>query len=145
MSSNDAALLGKQKELLMERLSDFEATNRTLRKMLRDRHEREASSLRMAEQRDLLLKKLSETEDLYQRLRSEVLDKDRQLADFRLQLDAQRVKSLCLFRVPDIDLPVGFLLGLQFSCLLYICRTRMLLSMVFKHRWKIPEVICRNS
>ena len=91
MSSNDAAMLSKQKELLMERLADFEATNRTLRKMLRDRHEHEAASLRLTEQRDLLLKKLSETEDLYQRLRTEILDKERQLVDYRLQLDAQRV------------------------------------------------------
>ena len=91
MSSNDAAMLSKQKELLMERLADFEATNRTLRKMLRDRHEREAAGLRLTEQRDLLLKKLSETEDLYQRLRTEILDKERQLVDYRLQLDAQRV------------------------------------------------------
>ena len=91
MSSNDAAMLSKQKALLMERLADFEATNRTLRKMLRDRHEREAASLRLTEQRDLLLKKLSETEDLYQRLRTEILDKERQLVDYRLQLDAQRV------------------------------------------------------
>ncbi len=87
-------MLAKQKELLMERLADFEATNRTLRKLLRDRHESEASGLRLAEQRDLLLKKLSETEDLQQRLRTDLLEKDRQLSDCRLQLDAQRVSAI---------------------------------------------------
>ena len=97
MSSNDAAMLSKQKELLMERLADFEATNRTLRKMLRDRHEREAASLRLTEQRDLLLKKLSETEDLNQRLRTDVIEKERRLVDCKLQLDAQRVNFKSLF------------------------------------------------
>lgn len=56
-------MLTKQKDLLLERIGDFEASNRMLRKMLRDRHEEEADSARLAEQRDLLLKKLSETED----------------------------------------------------------------------------------
>ena len=66
MSTTDAAMLAKQKELLMQRLTDFEATNRGLRKMLRDRHEQEATALRLSEQRDLLLKKLTETEDSLQ-------------------------------------------------------------------------------
>ncbi len=63
ISSSDTAMLAKQKELLMERLADFEATNHSLRKMLRDRHEEEAASMRLSEQRDLLLRKLSETEN----------------------------------------------------------------------------------
>ena len=66
MSENDGTLLAKQKELLMQRLADFESTNRTLRRMLRERHEQEAASLRLSEQRDLLLTKLSETEDTVQ-------------------------------------------------------------------------------
>ena len=50
----------------MERLADFDVTNRALRALLRDRHEQEAAGVRLAEQRDLLLKKLSETEDRVQ-------------------------------------------------------------------------------
>lgn len=52
----------RQRESLLDRLNDFEATNRTLRAMLRERHEQEASAGRVVEQRDLLLKKLTETE-----------------------------------------------------------------------------------
>ena len=52
----------RQRESLLERLTEFEATNRTLRAMLRERHEQEANAGRVAEQRDLLLKKLTETE-----------------------------------------------------------------------------------
>ncbi len=66
MSTADSAMLAKQKELLMDRLTDFEETNRTLRRMLRERHEQEAANMRLSEQRDLLLKKLSETEDSLQ-------------------------------------------------------------------------------
>ena len=66
MSSTDTAMLAKQKELLLDRLADFESTNRALRRMLRQRHQEEADGLRLAEQRDLLLRKLSETEDGYQ-------------------------------------------------------------------------------
>jgi len=47
----------------MQRLSDFEIANRTLRTMLRERHEQESNTLRLSEQRDLLLRKLSEMED----------------------------------------------------------------------------------
>ena len=66
MSATDSAMLSKQKSLLMERLTDFETTNRTLRHLLRDRHEQEAAGLRLGEQRDLLLRKLSETEETAQ-------------------------------------------------------------------------------
>ena len=66
MTESDGAMLARQKELLIERLADFEATNRALRRMLRDRHEEEAAGGRLAEQRDLLLRKLSETEERVQ-------------------------------------------------------------------------------
>ena len=59
-------MLNKQKELLLERLTEFEFTNRSLRRMLRERHEEEANSMRLREQRDLLLLKLRETEDAVQ-------------------------------------------------------------------------------
>ena len=66
LSSTDSQMLNKQKELLLERLMEFELTNRSLRRMLRERHEEEANSMRLREQRDLLLLKLRETEDSVQ-------------------------------------------------------------------------------
>ena len=62
LSQQDFVTMQRQRESLLKRLADFEATNRTLREMLRERHEEEASAGRIAEQRDLLLKKLTETE-----------------------------------------------------------------------------------
>ena len=93
MSSSDSAMLAKQKELLMERLHDFESTNRALRRLLRDRHEQEAAGLRLSEQRDILLRKLSETEDTVQRMRGDILERDRVITDMRMQVNAQKVFS----------------------------------------------------
>lgn len=62
MSAGDSARLAKQKDLLLEKLADFEATNRTLRRLLREQHKQEAASLRLGEQRDLLIKKLADTD-----------------------------------------------------------------------------------
>jgi len=44
MSSSDINTLTRQKELLLQKLSTFEETNRTLRKLLREQHSREVSS-----------------------------------------------------------------------------------------------------
>ena len=96
ISSSDSAVLMKQKELLMERLADFEATNLALRQVLRDRHEDEATSLCLAEQRDILLKKLSETEDVNQKLRRKLLDKDEDVAQLTIQINAQRDENVAI-------------------------------------------------
>ena len=44
MSSSDINTLTRQKELLLQKLSTFEETNRTLRELLREQHNREVSS-----------------------------------------------------------------------------------------------------
>lgn len=58
----DSARYGKQKDVLLEKLADFEATNRTLRRLLREQHQAEAAALKMVEQRDTLVIKLSDSE-----------------------------------------------------------------------------------
>ena len=60
MSNTDSNRLAKQKDLLLEKLSDFESTNRTLRRLLRDQHYAETAAIRVGEQRDLLLRKLTD-------------------------------------------------------------------------------------
>ncbi len=60
--SADSAMLSKQKQLVMDRLREFEEGNRELRTLLHQRHEEDAASLRLMEQRDLLLRKLSEAD-----------------------------------------------------------------------------------
>lgn len=62
ISQGDSARLAKTKDLLLEKLADFEATNRTLRRLLREQHKQEAAALRLSEQRDMLIKKLADTD-----------------------------------------------------------------------------------
>jgi len=62
ISQSDSARLTKQKDLLLEKLADFEATNRTLRRILREQHKQEAASIRLSEQRDILIKRLADTD-----------------------------------------------------------------------------------
>lgn len=45
MSGHDSKLLAKQRELLLDRLQDFEDTNRGLRKMLKEQHKIEVCVL----------------------------------------------------------------------------------------------------
>uniref|UniRef100_A0A8C7IV79 Outer dense fiber protein 2 n=1 Tax=Oncorhynchus kisutch TaxID=8019 RepID=A0A8C7IV79_ONCKI len=63
MSGTESSLLARQKELLLQKLETFEATNITLRHLLREQHGRELESTRMSEQKDVLLKRLTDTEE----------------------------------------------------------------------------------
>lgn len=96
LSTSDSTHLNKQKDLLMTRLLDFESTNRALRQLLRERHEQESSSLRLLEQRDVLLKKLTETEESNQRLRSEVINKEREMCEYKMGMTAQREENVAM-------------------------------------------------
>ena len=62
LTSADQARLAKQKEAFLDTMADFESTNRTLRRLLRDQHRLEASGLRLSEQRDILMRKLAESD-----------------------------------------------------------------------------------
>ncbi|KAI1900679.1 hypothetical protein AGOR_G00052390 [Albula goreensis] len=62
VSGSDSTLLGRQRDLLMQKLETFEGTNRALRHLLREHHGHETNLIRLSEQRDLLMKKLSDSE-----------------------------------------------------------------------------------
>lgn len=62
ISSTDSTRLSRHKDLLMEKMADFEATNKALRRILREQHEYEAAAIRLGEQRDVLLKKLADSD-----------------------------------------------------------------------------------
>lgn len=54
--------MNKHKDSLLEKLTDFEATNRALRRLLREQHQAETAAIRLGEQRDLLMRRLSEAD-----------------------------------------------------------------------------------
>uniref|UniRef100_A0A8D1G9E4 Outer dense fiber protein 2 n=1 Tax=Sus scrofa TaxID=9823 RepID=A0A8D1G9E4_PIG len=61
MTCTDINTLTRQKELLLQKLSTFEETNRTLRDLLREQHCKEDSE-RLMEQQGALLKRLAEAD-----------------------------------------------------------------------------------
>uniref|UniRef100_A0A8C2WYB1 Outer dense fiber protein 2 n=1 Tax=Cyclopterus lumpus TaxID=8103 RepID=A0A8C2WYB1_CYCLU len=61
-SVSGLCVLARQKELLLQKLETFEATNRTLRQLLRDQQGSQMESIRESEQKDALLQRLADTE-----------------------------------------------------------------------------------
>uniref|UniRef100_A0A7N8Y3U3 Outer dense fiber protein 2 n=1 Tax=Mastacembelus armatus TaxID=205130 RepID=A0A7N8Y3U3_9TELE len=63
LSGSESLLLARQKELLLQKLETFEATNRTLRHLLREQHgSRQVESVQLSEQKDELMTRLADTE-----------------------------------------------------------------------------------
>ena len=48
MSAADTTLLTRQREMLIQKLDEFERTNKALRKMLRDMHFREVNKIQIS-------------------------------------------------------------------------------------------------
>ncbi|XP_052092017.1 outer dense fiber protein 2-like isoform X5 [Mytilus californianus] len=109
ISSSDSNRLSRQKDLLLEKMADFEATNKALRRILREQHEYEAAAIRLGEQRDVLLKKLADSDRRNERIHIELDDRDRHIRELRGQISAQRNK------IKDNDEEVATLSGLQHS------------------------------
>uniref|UniRef100_A0A671QQV9 Outer dense fiber protein 2 n=1 Tax=Sinocyclocheilus anshuiensis TaxID=1608454 RepID=A0A671QQV9_9TELE len=86
MSGSDSTLLTRQKELLLQKLETFESTNRALRHLLREQHNREMESLRLLEQKDVLLKKLSDVEHILVKLQ----DKDKEINQLTSLLESEK-------------------------------------------------------
>uniref|UniRef100_A0A8C1HRD1 Outer dense fiber protein 2 n=2 Tax=Cyprinus carpio TaxID=7962 RepID=A0A8C1HRD1_CYPCA len=54
--------LGRQHDLLEQKLDTFVETNRTLRRLLREQHGRETDALRLSDEKEMLMRKLTESE-----------------------------------------------------------------------------------
>uniref|UniRef100_A0A3Q2GE98 Outer dense fiber protein 2 n=1 Tax=Cyprinodon variegatus TaxID=28743 RepID=A0A3Q2GE98_CYPVA len=74
--------LAHQKDLLLKKLETFEATNRTLRQLLREQME----SIGLSEQKEVLLKRLADTEAEKAKLQ----EKDRELHQLSNLLDSEK-------------------------------------------------------
>ncbi|XP_052381987.1 outer dense fiber protein 2-like [Oncorhynchus keta] len=96
MSGTESSLLARQKELLLQKLETFEATNRTLRHLLREPHGHEVplESTRMSEQKDVLLKRLTDTEAenshvITQNIVVKLQEKEREVKQLTTLLDTE--------------------------------------------------------
>ncbi|CAB4021907.1 Hypothetical predicted protein, partial [Paramuricea clavata] len=63
MSSGDVVNLIRQKESLLRKLADFEATNKALRKLLKEQSQYESNGKRLIGQQDVLLQRLAQTNE----------------------------------------------------------------------------------
>ncbi|XP_071012413.1 outer dense fiber protein 2-like isoform X4 [Oncorhynchus clarkii lewisi] len=90
LSKADAALLGRQQELLTKKIETFESTNRTLQELLRECHEREIESLRTSEQRQGLLKRLADTEAEKIHLATKLNNKEKEATQLAVRLDSEK-------------------------------------------------------
>ncbi|KAL8602079.1 hypothetical protein ACOMHN_007349 [Nucella lapillus] len=101
MTSAESVRLNKLKEAFFEKMADFEAANRALRRLLREHHRSEGEAVRLLEQREVLLKKVADGDAYNERLRIELQDRDRAIDDLRGQVMAQREESAALGNLQD--------------------------------------------
>ncbi|XP_041753528.1 outer dense fiber protein 2 isoform X3 [Coregonus clupeaformis] len=78
------------KEMLLQKLETFEATNRTLSHLLREQHGREVESMRMSEQKDVLLKRLTDTQAENSNLLVKLQQKEREVTQLTALLDTEK-------------------------------------------------------
>ncbi|XP_035523524.1 outer dense fiber protein 2 [Morone saxatilis] len=90
LSGSESSVLARQKELLLQKLETFEATNRTLRHLLREQHGTQMDSMRLSEQKDALLKRLADTEAENAQLVVKLQEKDREVDQLSRLLDTEK-------------------------------------------------------
>jgi len=62
MSAAESAAFTRQREAMLQKLEEFERTNKVLRRMLRDMQEKEEEELQLRQQQELLLRKLTDAD-----------------------------------------------------------------------------------
>ncbi|KAL6114910.1 odf2 [Pungitius sinensis] len=90
LSKAEPASLGRQRELLMEKIQMFDNTNHSLRELLRERSGNERESLVWAEQKDALRQRLSACEAENVRLSAKLTNKEREASQLALHLDFEK-------------------------------------------------------
>ncbi|KAM8828132.1 outer dense fiber protein 2 isoform 2-T4 [Spinachia spinachia] len=90
LSASDSSVLVRQKELLLQKLETFEATNRNLRHLLREQHGSQMESLRWSEQKDALLQRLAATEADNAHLVVKLQEKDREVNQLAKCIDTEK-------------------------------------------------------
>ncbi|XP_018557453.1 LOW QUALITY PROTEIN: outer dense fiber protein 2 [Lates calcarifer] len=90
LSGSESSVLARQKGLLLQKLETFEATNRTLRHLLREQHGSQMESIRVSEQKDALLKRLADTEAENAHLVVKLQEKDEELNQLSKLLDTEK-------------------------------------------------------
>ncbi|XP_063000949.1 outer dense fiber protein 2 isoform X1 [Elgaria multicarinata webbii] len=90
MTVSDINTLTRQKELLLQKLSTFEETNRTLRDLLREQHNREKDSQKLAEQQAALMKRLTDSDAEKAQLIKKLQEKEKEVDDLMVQMQTEK-------------------------------------------------------
>eukprot|EP00061_Rhincodon_typus_P017151 g45718.t1 len=87
---SESNLLQRQKELLLQKLETFDATNRVVRQLLKEQHSQETDALRLFEQKEALLEKLAQSEAENARLSMKLQEVENQIDQLRIQYRTEK-------------------------------------------------------
>ncbi|XP_044051158.1 outer dense fiber protein 2-like isoform X2 [Siniperca chuatsi] len=90
LSKLHAASLGRQQELLLEKIEMFDNTNHSLRELLRERSEYERESAVWSEQKDALKKRIADSEAENIRLLAKLTNKEKEASKLAEHLDFEK-------------------------------------------------------
>ncbi|KAM3611928.1 uncharacterized protein V6R79_026028 [Siganus canaliculatus] len=90
MSKLNAASLGRERELLLEKIEMFDHTNHSLRELLREWSENERESLMWSEQKDTLKRRMTDAEAENIRLLARLTNKEKEVSKLAEQLDFKK-------------------------------------------------------
>ncbi|KAJ8388745.1 hypothetical protein AAFF_G00129780 [Aldrovandia affinis] len=90
LSESDSTLLGRERDLLMQKLETFEGTNRGLRRLLREHHRDETDLMRLSEQREMLMKKLTDSEAEKTNLLVRLHDREKEVDQLTVHLETEK-------------------------------------------------------
>ncbi|XP_072908494.1 outer dense fiber protein 2 isoform X3 [Hemitrygon akajei] len=97
MSTSECNLLSRQKELLMQKLETFDASNRAVRDLLKEQHAQETDALRLFDLKEALLEKLaqSEAENAHLLVKMQEIENqtDQLLAQYQTEKDNARAAA----------------------------------------------------
>ncbi|XP_039634983.1 outer dense fiber protein 2 isoform X1 [Perca fluviatilis] len=94
LSGSESSVLARQQELLLQKLETFEATNRTLRHLLREQHgSQQMESIQASEQKDALLKRLVDTEAENAHLVVKLQEKEREINQLSKVIDTEKANA----------------------------------------------------
>ncbi|XP_059359466.1 outer dense fiber protein 2b isoform X2 [Carassius carassius] len=82
--------LGRQHELLEQKLDTFVETNHTLRRLLREQHGRETDALRLSDEKEMLMRKLAESEAEKRKLETKLNLRDREANEMAENLENEK-------------------------------------------------------
>ncbi|XP_053276971.1 outer dense fiber protein 2 [Pleuronectes platessa] len=90
LSKLNAASVGRQQELLLEKLQMFDYTNQSLRELLREWTQNQRDSLAWSEQKDALKKRMADSEAENIRLLAQLSNTEKEASRLALHLDLEK-------------------------------------------------------